>query len=200
MNFPDISPIAFEIGPLVIRWYALAYVAGILLASRVICWLDDRSAQPLLSAKARDDLIFYGVLGIILGGRLGYVLFYNFDYYRVNLGEVLYLWQGGMSFHGGLCGTLLAFALFSRRYGIAWLALMDRIAVAAPMGIFFGRIANFINGELYGRVTSVHGACCFQTVVLPRATPANSMKQRLRACCLAWCCGCWRRAQQHCSA
>jgi phosphatidylglycerol:prolipoprotein diacylglycerol transferase len=155
MNFPDISPIAIQIGPLAIRWYALAYVVGILIAQRIICWLDDKYPPSMLSQKARDDLILYGVLGIILGGRLGYVLFYNYQYYIHNLGEVLYLWQGGMSFHGGLCGILIAFALFARRYEVKWLQLMDLLAVVAPIGLFFGRLANFVNGELYGRVTTV---------------------------------------------
>lgn len=155
MTFPDISPIALQIGPLAIRWYALAYVVGILLAQRYIGWLDDRQPQPVLVKKAREDLVLYGVLGIILGGRLGYVLFYNFQYYIHNISEVLHVWQGGMSFHGGLLGVLVAFALFARRFRLRWLQVMDRLAVAAPIGLFFGRLANFVNGELYGRVTEV---------------------------------------------
>lgn len=186
MTFPDISPIALEIGPLVIRWYALAYVVGILLAQRYIGWVDDhysspnrgeagrgatdgevnalraptpplprmgREKAPLLSQTARDDLVLYGVIGIILGGRLGYVLFYNFSYYMDNISEVLHIWQGGMSFHGGLIGILVAFYFFARRFKIRWLRLMDLLAVATPIGLFLGRLANFVNGELYGRVT-----------------------------------------------
>jgi phosphatidylglycerol:prolipoprotein diacylglycerol transferase len=154
MNFPDISPIAFEIGPLVVRWYALAYVVGILLAQKYIGWLDNRGGQPILLTKAREDLVLYGVLGIILGGRFGYVIFYNFSYYIHNLSEVMHIWQGGMSFHGGLLGVLIAFWLFARRYTLRWLQVMDRLAVAAPIGLFLGRLANFVNGELYGRVTA----------------------------------------------
>jgi phosphatidylglycerol:prolipoprotein diacylglycerol transferase len=148
-----LSPIAFEIGPLVVRWYALAYVVGILLAYRAIVWLDGRRATPLLTDKARDDLIFYGVLGVILGGRFGYVVFYNAPYYLDNPLEVLYIWQGGMAFHGGFVGVLAAFYLFARKYKIKWLQLMDLLAVATPIGLFLGRLANFVNGELYGRVT-----------------------------------------------
>lgn len=154
MNFPDISPIAFEIGPLVVRWYALAYVVGILVAQYYIAWLDRRySKTPILSDKARDDLILYGVIGIILGGRLGYVLFYNLEHYIHNPFEVAHIWQGGMSFHGGFAGILIAFLFYARRYKIKWLQLMDLLAVATPVGLFFGRLANFVNGELYGRVT-----------------------------------------------
>ncbi|MBX9725864.1 MAG: prolipoprotein diacylglyceryl transferase [Rickettsiales bacterium] len=156
MTFPDISPIALEIGPLVIRWYALAYVVGILLAQRYIGWLDrHRNTPPILSEKARDDLILYGVFGIIFGGRLGYVLFYNFSYYIDNLSQVMHIWQGGMSFHGGLIGILSAFVLFSRVHKVKWLRLMDLLAVATPVGLFLGRLANFVNGELYGRATSM---------------------------------------------
>ena len=155
MNFPDISPVAVEIGPLVIRWYALAYVVGILIAQRYISWLDDRRSQPMLVAKARDDLVFYGVIGIILGGRIGYVLFYNLSHYMENVSEVLHVWRGGMSFHGGLMGVMVAFYLFARRFNVRWLRVMDLIAVAAPIGLFLGRLANFVNGELYGRVTQL---------------------------------------------
>ncbi|MFZ4542010.1 MAG: prolipoprotein diacylglyceryl transferase [Rickettsiales bacterium] len=155
MTFPDISPIAFEIGPIAVRWYALAYVIGILLAQRSINWLDDQRPQPLLVQKAREDLILYGVLGIILGGRVGYVTFYNLSYYINNLFEITHIWQGGMSFHGGLLGVLFAFYFFARRFKISWLKLMDLMAVAAPIGLFLGRLANFVNGELYGRVTTM---------------------------------------------
>lgn len=154
MTFPDISPIAFQIGPLAVRWYALAYVVGILIAQKYISWIDKRSDHPILSEKAREDLVLYGVVGIILGGRIGYVLFYNFQHYIHNLSEVLHIWQGGMSFHGGLAGILISFYFFAKRFKIHWLELMDRLAIATPVGLFFGRLANFVNGELYGRVTT----------------------------------------------
>ncbi|MES2984339.1 MAG: prolipoprotein diacylglyceryl transferase [Pseudomonadota bacterium] len=154
MTFPDISPIAFAIGPLVVRWYALAYVVGIVLAQLYIGWLNRRLPTPILTDKAREDLVLYGVLGIILGGRLGYVLFYNAGYYLHNPMDILMVWHGGMSFHGGFLGVLLAFYFFARRYQIRWLQLMDLLAAATPIGLGLGRLANFVNGELYGRVTS----------------------------------------------
>lgn len=153
MHFPDISPVALQIGPLAIRWYALAYVVGILLAQYLMMKLDDRAPVPMLSKAARDSLVMYGVLGIILGGRVGYILFYNFSYFLENPHHMFAVWEGGMSFHGGLIGVTLAFLLFARRFGIRFLSMMDLIAVVAPLGLFFGRLANFVNGELYGRVT-----------------------------------------------
>ena len=161
MIFPDISPIAFEIGPLAIRWYALSYVVGILLGYRYVCWLDNRNATPVFSQAARDDLILYAVLGVILGGRLGYSIFYNHAYYLEQPLELLKLWHGGMSFHGGLIGVLVAFALFARRHRIAWLRVMDYLATATPIGLCLGRLANFINGELYGRVTNASWGIVF---------------------------------------
>lgn len=155
MTFPDISPIAFEIGPLAVRWYALAYVVGILIAQRYISWLDTNTGRPILTDKAREDLVLYGVAGIILGGRLGYVLFYNLPFYIDNPSQVLHIWQGGMAFHGGLAGILIAFYFYARRFKIRWLQLMDLLAVATPIGLFFGRLANFVNGELYGRATTL---------------------------------------------
>ncbi len=154
MHFPNINPVAIHLGPLAIRWYALAYVVGILLGQFYVAWLDKRRAAPLLTAKARDDLVLYAVLGIILGGRIGYVLFYNLRYYLENPDDMLQVWHGGMSFHGGLLGVLIAFYFFARRYKISWLALMDLLAAATPIGLFFGRLANFVNGELYGRPTA----------------------------------------------
>ena len=153
MQFPDISPVALQIGPLAIRWYALAYVTGILLGQYLLQKLDDRRAQPLLSSAARDNLVVYAVLGIILGGRIGYILFYNLEYFLDHPQHMFAVWEGGMSFHGGLIGTTLAFFLFARRYKLRFFSVMDLLAVVAPVGLFFGRLANFVNGELYGRVT-----------------------------------------------
>lgn len=161
MNFPDISPIAIELGPLVIRWYALAYVAGILLGNYYVIWLNRHLPKPILNEKAQNDLVVYAVLGIILGGRIGYVLFYNAAYYMDHPADIGAIWQGGMSFHGGFIGVLIAFYLFARRYGLRWLQLMDLMAAAAPIGLFLGRLANFVNGELYGRVTDVSWGMVF---------------------------------------
>ncbi len=151
--FPDIDPIALQIGPLAIRWYALSYLVGILLGWAYIRWLDRKQTSPLLTKEQLDDMVVWGVLGIILGGRMGYILFYNFPYFLDNPGEILQVWQGGMSFHGGMLGIILAFYLFSRKNKLSFLSVMDRIAAAAPIGLFFGRLANFVNGELFGRVT-----------------------------------------------
>lgn len=153
MLFPEIDPVALQIGPFAIRWYALAYIAGIVLGWLYVRFLHRRRAVPGLSEKKLEDLITWAVIGIIAGGRLGYVLFYNPAYYLEHPLEALKIWEGGMSFHGGLAGVLIAFALFARRARVAYLPLMDVIAAATPIGLFFGRIANFINGELFGRVT-----------------------------------------------
>jgi phosphatidylglycerol:prolipoprotein diacylglycerol transferase len=145
-----IDPVAFELGPLAIRWYALAYIAGLLLG----WWYVRRLAQAppaLMPAERADDFLVWATIGVVVGGRLGYVLFYNPGYYLSHPLEIPMLWQGGMSFHGGFAGVIAAVILFARRHGIPILALGDIIACAAPVGLFFGRLANFVNAELYGR-------------------------------------------------
>ena len=161
MHFPNIDPVAIALGPLVIRWYALAYVAGIVLGYYYVAWLNRR--RQFFSAKALEDLILYAVLGVMLGGRVGYILFYNLPYFLEHPLQMLVIWQGGMSFHGGLTGVLVAFYLFARRHKISYLHTLDYLAVATPIGLFFGRIANFINGELYGRVTTSQWGMVFPT-------------------------------------
>jgi phosphatidylglycerol---prolipoprotein diacylglyceryl transferase len=154
--FPAIDPIAIAVGPVAIRWYALAYVAGLLggwfyarrLAARTELW----TPLPQPSAADIDDLIVWVALGVVLGGRLGYVLFYNLDAYLARPAEILAVWHGGMSFHGGFLGAVLAIVGLARSRGLNPLALLDMAAVVTPIGLFFGRIANFINGELWGRV------------------------------------------------
>jgi phosphatidylglycerol:prolipoprotein diacylglycerol transferase len=154
--FPAIDPIAIAVGPVAIRWYALAYVAGLLggwfyarrLAARTELW----TPLPQPSAADIDDLIVWVALGVVLGGRLGYVLFYNLDAYLPRPAEILAVWHGGMSFHGGFLGAVLAIVGLARSRGLNPLALLDKAAVVTPIGLFFGRIANFINGELWGRV------------------------------------------------
>jgi phosphatidylglycerol---prolipoprotein diacylglyceryl transferase len=159
LPFPNIDPVAIEIGPLAVRWYGLAYFAGILLG-----WLYARrlaentrlwGGQPALTRGHIDDFLLWAVLGIILGGRLGYVIFYQPGWYLDDPTAVLRIWEGGMSFHGGLVGTIVAMILFAARRQISALSLFDVIAASVPFGLFFGRIANFINGELYGRPTDV---------------------------------------------
>lgn len=154
LAYPHISPIALQLGPLVIRWYALAYLAGVLLGWGLVGKLNKRSQPPVLSGAAYDDIMIWAVMGIILGGRLGYVLFYKPEYYAQNPLEAFMVWHGGMSFHGGLIGMLVAMYLFCRSFKLSYMRLMDMLAVVAPIGLFFGRLANFVNGELYGRVTN----------------------------------------------
>lgn len=165
LTFPAIDPVLLHIGPLAIRWYALAYVAGILLGWLYVRALARRSdaagAFALLAKEAVDDMVVYAILGIMLGGRLGYVLFYKPLYFLEHPLEILQLWHGGMSFHGGMLGFIAAFALYSRRYRISFWPVMDLMACATPIGLFFGRIANFINGELYGRPSDVPWAMIF---------------------------------------
>lgn len=161
MPFPAIDPVAFAIGPLVVRWYALAYLAGFVLGWRYCLRLARQSGQRP-SAEDFDDFLTWAVIGTILGGRLGYVLFYNLPYYAENPLDALQVWHGGMSFHGGMTGVLLAITLFCWRRGLSAFVFGDLIAACAPIGLFFGRIANFINGELYGRpATDVAWAMVF---------------------------------------
>ena len=149
---PQIDPIALSIGPLAVRWYGLMYLVGFglafLLGRKRI--LQDRSGKITLALL--DDLIFYGVIGVILGGRLGYVLFYKPGYYLSHPLEILAVWQGGMAFHGGFLGVLVAMIFIARKYGLAWLVVTDFLAPLVPPALAAGRIGNFINGELWGRV------------------------------------------------
>lgn len=154
LQFPDIDPVALQLGPLAIRWYALAYVAGILLGWRHVRKIA-ASAPKLMTAAQVDDIVIWCTLGVVLGGRLGYVLFYQPGYYLAHPGEIPALWHGGMSFHGGLLGVVTALVLFSRRQKLSFLMVGDAVCCAVPIGLFFGRLANFANGELYGRPTAV---------------------------------------------
>ena len=151
---PSIDPIAFSIGPLAVRWYGLMYLAGFAAG----WWLGVRriaKGQAPITRAQLDDLLFLIVLGVILGGRLGYVLFYKPGYYAAHPLEIFYIWQGGMSFHGGLLGVMLAMVFAARRHGVDWLRLMDFIAPLCPLGFAAGRLGNFINAELPGRVTDL---------------------------------------------
>jgi phosphatidylglycerol:prolipoprotein diacylglycerol transferase len=152
--FPVIDPVLISIGPIAIRWYALAYVFSIIIGWRYTRALAAQKLSPLTPGML-DDFVTWAVLGIVLGGRIGYVVFYNADYYLQHPGEALQLWHGGMSFHGGLIGVITAMALFVRKRGIRFFHLTDAIAAATPIGLFFGRLANFINGELFGRETDL---------------------------------------------
>ncbi|RJL04970.1 prolipoprotein diacylglyceryl transferase [Paracoccus aestuarii] len=163
ISFPDISPEIFTLNlggfSLSLRWYALAYLAGLILGWRLIVLMMRRPAiwggTPPTRPERVDDLLTWVILGVILGGRLGFVLFYEPGYYLANPGQILQVWQGGMSFHGGFAGVILATWAWARRQGVPVLRLADAMAVVAPIGIFFGRIANFINAELWGRPTDL---------------------------------------------
>ncbi len=151
--FPKIDPVALSLGPIDIRWYALSYLAGFLIGLFIIKKSVDKYPSPYLTRDMFDDLLTWIIIGVILGGRFGYVFFYNFDYYIDNPLEALKIWQGGMAFHGGLIGVITAMIIYAWKQGMPFFALSDRVAVVTPIGLFFGRIANFINGELYGRAT-----------------------------------------------
>jgi len=178
LTFPNIDPAAvtipafdvfgLTIGPLALRWYALAYIAGLILGWRYMLALVQAPRlwhidQVRPSAPQLDDFLFWATLGVILGGRLGYVLFYATDVIWTRPLEIFAIWHGGMSFHGGLIGVTLAIVLFARAHAIPILTLGDLAAAAAPIGLFFGRIANFINGELWGRPADVPWAMVFPT-------------------------------------
>ena len=158
--FPAIDPVALSLGPLVIRWYALAYLAGFILGWRY-CLSLARLWGGRPNAADLDDFLTWAIVGVIVGGRLGYVLFYNLPGYLDDPIEILRVWHGGMSFHGGLIGVTVSTLLFARRRGISPFRLGDLIAAAGPIGLFFGRIANFVNGELYGRASDMPWAVIF---------------------------------------
>ena len=159
--FPNIDPVLIHLGPLAIRWYALAYLAGLVLGWRYCLWLLKQSGQSTPTRQDFDDFLFWATVAVIVGGRLGIVLFYHPGYYLANPLEIFATWKGGMSFHGGALGVIAAIFLFAWKRGIPSWALADLIACATPIGLFFGRIANFINGELWGRPTDVPWAFLF---------------------------------------
>lgn len=160
LAFPPVDPVFFSVGPFEIRWYALSYLMGFLLG----WWQCQRMARANPSgptAKDYDDFLTWAVIGTVLGGRLGYVLFYNLDYYLTRPLEALQVWHGGMSFHGGMLGVILAGVIFTRLRKISFFSLSDLLAVVTPIGLGLGRLANFVNGELFGRPTDVPWAVVF---------------------------------------
>jgi phosphatidylglycerol:prolipoprotein diacylglycerol transferase len=167
--FPDIDPVLIHFGPFGIRWYALGYIVGILVGWRYARRLVANTAlwrRPPGSPAALDELLIWVAVGVAVGGRLGQVLLYEPSYYFANPIEIPQVWHGGMAFHGGLIGAALAVILFAWRHGIPMLSYLDVVAAVAPIGLFLVRLANFINGELWGRVTDVPWA-----MVFPRAGP-----------------------------
>jgi phosphatidylglycerol:prolipoprotein diacylglycerol transferase len=177
LPFPAIDPIAVSFGPFAIRWYALAYVAGILgawwlarsVAGRPALW----GGKAPMTPNDVDDVIAWCAIGIVAGGRLGYVLFYNPAYFLANPLEIPVLWRGGMSFHGGFLGVILALFLFARSRGISFRSMLDIAALVTPVGLFLGRIANFVNGELWGRTTDVPWAFIFPGAGLEPRHPSQ---------------------------
>jgi phosphatidylglycerol:prolipoprotein diacylglycerol transferase len=165
LPFPAINPTLIQLGPFAIRWYALAYIAGLIVGwallravlARESLWRG--AARP--SRESMDDLLAYCAVGVIVGGRLGNVVFYDWSYYLAHPLDIFKLWEGGMAFHGGVIGALIAIALFARREHTPTLTAMDLVALAAPIGLFFGRLANFIKPELWGRPTDVAWAMIF---------------------------------------
>jgi len=160
---PDFDPIAFSLGPLQVRWYGLMYLFGF-AAGWALGRYRAKQSDSGWSATQIDDLVFYIALGVILGGRVGYILFYNFDAFLADPIMLLKIWQGGMSFHGGLLGVLAAMALFARKTQRTFFQVTDFIAPLIPPGLFFGRIGNFINGELWGRVTDAPWGMIFHSL------------------------------------
>ncbi|HEX8214881.1 MAG TPA: prolipoprotein diacylglyceryl transferase [Allosphingosinicella sp.] len=158
-----LDPVALDLGFFQLRWYSLAYLAGIALGWWYLLKLIERPGAPMARRHA-DDMVFYATLGILLGGRLGYVLFYRPSFYLENPVEILQLWDGGMSFHGGVIGVSLGILYMARKQGLQWLRIHDYVACCVPFGLFFGRLANFVNGELWGRgPTDVPWAMIFPT-------------------------------------
>ncbi len=163
--FPNIDPVLISAGPIAIRWYALAYLLGLVLGWRLLRRKAALSSNSFKEDHA-DDILLWLIVGIIIGGRLGYVIFYNFSYFLANPLKILATWEGGMSFHGGLLGVVILSLIYCRRHKLEPLALGDMLACVAPIGLFFGRLANFVNGELYGRETDMTWG-----VIFPRGGP-----------------------------
>lgn len=180
---PNFDPIALHLfGPIAIRWYALSYIIGFML----FIWLGRRrikQGNTVFTNNMLDDLLVWGVVGVILGGRLGYILFYNFQDYLANPINIIKIWEGGMSFHGGFLGVVCAMLLFAKKRGLRFWQLMDFVAPLVPTGLASGRIGNFINGELWGRVTD---PTAFWAMGFPQAAAADNTLARTQAQYAQW--------------
>ena len=162
----NFDPVLIDLGLFQIRWYSVAYILGIIIgwmyATKIIKLTTTNQYNfEQIKKSDFDDLIIYLIIGIVFGGRLGYVLFYNLEYYSQNFFEVFKLWQGGMSFHGGLLGVIISIIFFSKKTKINFFKFADIVSCVAPIGIFLGRIANFINGELYGKISTLPWSIIF---------------------------------------
>jgi phosphatidylglycerol:prolipoprotein diacylglycerol transferase len=180
--FPDIRPYLFKIGPFQLRWYGLMYLFGF-ASSYFLVRRAVRKRNLPLTDDTIGSLYTWGILGLILGARLGYVIIYKLPYYLAHPLAVFAVWEGGMSFHGGLIGSVLAGVLFARKHGIRTLMLSDLVMATAPTGLFFGRLGNFINGELYGRVTTVPWGMVFPGAATPEGNPPRHPSQLYEAAC-----------------
>lgn len=154
LMYPKLNPVALSIGPLKIHWYGIMYVLGFLFFIYAGKWRIKKYGNTFWTSKLVDDFIFYGALGVVIGGRLGYCFFYQPIYFITNPIKIFQVWDGGMSFHGGMLGVLFVAYMFARKYKQNFFVVSDFIAPLVPMGLFFGRIGNFINGELWGRITT----------------------------------------------
>ena len=167
MYIHNLNPIIFDFGILSLRWYSLAYILGIVLGwwygKKIIFFINNRYKKNF-NLNLFDDYITYIIISIIIGGRLGYVLFYNIEYFFFNPLEIFFIWNGGMSFHGGLLGIIIGTIIFSKKNNFDKLVLLDVVSCVAPIGIFFGRLANFINGELYGKPSDLSWAVVFPNI------------------------------------
>lgn len=161
LPFPDIDPVIFRIGPLAMRWYGLMYILGFLAGYGLTIYQLRGGRKPQISREGVDDLFFYLIIGLIVGARLGYAVFYNLGFYIENPLEIFMVWHGGMSFHGGLAGALIAGVIIIERKKLPFRATADLVIPAAPVGICLGRLGNFINGELFGKPTDVPWAMVF---------------------------------------
>ena len=169
---PNIDPVILSFGGMAIRWYGLLYAGSLILGILLIKNINIKCKIPLKN-KNIDDFFIWGALGIILGARIGYVIFYQFFLFLENPIYIFYIWEGGMSFHGGLFGIIISIALFSNIKKISFLFLADLVSTVAPIGLFLGRIANFINGELYGRTTSFIFAFIYPEIDNNRRHPSQ---------------------------
>jgi phosphatidylglycerol:prolipoprotein diacylglycerol transferase len=160
LPYPKIDPVLIQLGPLAIRWYALAYIAGLVIGWQAMRRVCEQRPVVLTPAKI-DDFLMWAALGVILGGRIGYVLFYKLPFFLEHPSAIFLIWEGGMSFHGGLLGVIAAILGFALYHKTDPFQLSDLVAIVAPTGLFFGRLANFVNGELWGRVTDVSWAMVF---------------------------------------
>lgn len=183
LEFPNFDPVLLQIGPFAIRWYALSYMAGLLIGWRYMVHLN-KGAGAAMTRTQVDDILVWMTIGVILGGRMGYVLFYSFDTYMSDPVRILRIWEGGMAFHGGLGGVIIALFWFCYRNGISVYSVGDQLAQVAPIGLGLGRIANFINGELWGRVTDVPWGMVFPTGGPDPRHPSQLYQAVLEGLCL----------------